>query len=107
MLTAARNDMLTRVGPGTPMGNLLRRADRWRKRACEEADKTGALLRRGFDTLQGSLRSLRADREALPTSRRRFVQRYRRGTRYPLLLSWLEIRRARAVHRAALRRHRQ
>ena len=25
MLTAARNDMLTRVGPGTPMGNLLRR----------------------------------------------------------------------------------
>ena len=25
MLTAARNDMLTRVGPGTPMGELLRR----------------------------------------------------------------------------------
>jgi 5,5'-dehydrodivanillate O-demethylase len=25
MLSAARNDMLTRVGPGTPMGNLLRR----------------------------------------------------------------------------------
>ena len=25
MLTPARNDMLTRVGPGTPMGNLLRR----------------------------------------------------------------------------------
>ena len=25
MLTAARNDLLTRVGPGTPMGNLLRR----------------------------------------------------------------------------------
>ena len=25
MLTAARNEMLTRVGPGTPMGELLRR----------------------------------------------------------------------------------
>ena len=25
MLTPARNDMLTRVGPGTSMGNLLRR----------------------------------------------------------------------------------
>jgi 5,5'-dehydrodivanillate O-demethylase len=25
MLTAARNDMLTRVGSGTPMGELLRR----------------------------------------------------------------------------------
>ena len=25
MLSAARNDMLTRVGRGTPMGNLLRR----------------------------------------------------------------------------------
>ena len=25
MLTAARNDLLTRVGPGTPMGDLLRR----------------------------------------------------------------------------------
>ena len=25
MLSAARNEMLTRVGPGTPMGNLLRR----------------------------------------------------------------------------------
>jgi 5,5'-dehydrodivanillate O-demethylase oxygenase subunit len=25
VLTAARNDMLTRVGPGTPMGALLRR----------------------------------------------------------------------------------
>src|SRR5437764_15245367 len=24
MLTAANNDMLTRVGPGTPMGNLMR-----------------------------------------------------------------------------------
>ena len=25
MLTAARNELLTRVGPGTPMGDLLRR----------------------------------------------------------------------------------
>jgi len=25
MLSAARNEMLTRVGPGTPMGSLLRR----------------------------------------------------------------------------------
>ena len=25
MLTAAKNELLTRVGPGTPMGNLLRR----------------------------------------------------------------------------------
>src|SRR6185312_4291700 len=25
VLTAARNELLTRVGPGTPMGNLLRR----------------------------------------------------------------------------------
>ena len=25
MLTAATNEMLTRVGPGTPMGNLMRR----------------------------------------------------------------------------------
>ena len=24
MLTAANNEMLTRVGPGTPMGNLMR-----------------------------------------------------------------------------------
>ena len=43
MLTAAENELLTRVGPGTPMGNLLRRywhpvavttemADRWTKR---------------------------------------------------------------------------
>ena len=43
MLTAAENERLTRVGPGTPMGNLLRRywqpvagaeemRDRWTKR---------------------------------------------------------------------------
>ena len=35
MLTAARNEMLTRVGPGTPMGDLLRRywqPDRRRQR---------------------------------------------------------------------------
>ena len=42
------------------------------------ADETGALLRRGFDTLQGSFRSLRVDREALPTPRRRSVQWYPR-----------------------------
>ncbi|MGA9010703.1 MAG: Rieske 2Fe-2S domain-containing protein, partial [Xanthobacteraceae bacterium] len=43
MLTAEQNDMLTRVGPGTPAGNLLRRywqpiaaavemTDKWTKR---------------------------------------------------------------------------
>ncbi len=74
MLTAARNDILTRVGPGTPMGTLLRRY--WMPIAgaseftARNADQAGAPARRGSDALQGRRRRLRTARVAGAAHRR-------------------------------------
>ena len=111
MLTAAKNDMLTRVGPGTPMGNLLRRY--WMPIAgaseltAGTADQAAAAAGRGPRALQGPRRPLRPHRAPLRASRRRSFLRHGRGERPALLLPRLEVRCARRLHRAALRGHRQ
>ncbi len=60
MLTAARNELLTRVGPGTPMGDLLRRY--WQpiggaSELDEKSDQADPADRRGPGALQGPRRA--------------------------------------------------
>ena len=105
MLTAARNDLLTRVGPGTPMGDLLRRY--WQPiGGASELDKQPGQADpadgREPGALQGRQRHLRPGRPALPAPPRRHVLRLGRGQRHPLLLPRLALRRDRRLHRPAL-----
>ena len=84
------------VGPGTPMGELLRRY--WmpiarRRRAGRHADQGRAPDGRGPRPLQGQERHLRAGRPALPAPPRRPVLRLRRGVRPALQLPRLAVRR--------------
>ena len=59
VLSAEKNKILTQVGPGTPMGDYLRRywhADRRRQRARRQSDQGDAAARRGPRALQGPRR---------------------------------------------------
>ena len=74
MLTAEENEVLTRVGPGSPMGALMRRY--WLP-ACTSADleasdapQAGAAARRGSRRLPHRRRDRRSRRRALPAPRR-------------------------------------
>ena len=92
MLSAEKNRLLTQVGPGTPMGDLLRRywhADRRRERARHQPDQADPADGRGPRALQGSRRHVRAGRPALPAPPRRPLLRLGRGDRHPLQLSRL------------------
>ena len=106
MLTAARNEMLTRVGPGTPMGELLRRY--WFPVAgASELDKAPIKPVRllGEDLVLYKDLSGRfglVDRHC-PHRRADLVLWLGRGERHPLQLSRLADGRARPLHRAALR----
>ena len=110
MLTAARNELLTRVGPGTPMGELLRRY--WQpiggaSELDKQADQADAADGREPRALQGQARHVRPGRPALRASARRSCLRLGRGQRHPLQLPRLAVRRDRRVPRAALRGHDQ
>ena len=73
MLTVEQNDELTSVGPGTPMGELLRRY--WYPIAFEQdfdepAEQDRAAARRGLDAVQDAGRPVRHHRRALPAPAR-------------------------------------
>ena len=108
MLSAEDNEILTRVGPGTPIGSLLRRY--WMP-ACLSAEirragrpaGPGAAARRGPGRVPGHRRRGRPHRGALPAPRRVAVLRPQRGVRAALHVPRLEVRRHRPVRRPALR----
>ena len=92
MLTAEKNKMLTQVGPGTPMGDYLRRYWQPIGGASELDDNPIKAIRLlGEDLVLykdlGGRYGLR--RPALSASARRPVLRLRRGDRHPLQLSRL------------------
>ena len=110
MLTAEKNKMLTQVGPGTPMGELLRRYWMPIAGAAEfeiHGDQADAAARRGPGALQGSRWRLWPDRPAMSAPPRRHALRHGRGDRHPLLLSRLVDGCGRPMHRTAVRGHRQ
>ena len=100
MLSAKDNEMLTRTGAGTPMGDLFRRfwvpvaavAGTARARLSAAAGQGDG---RGPDRLSRYPEPGRPGRAALPASRRQPVLRPQRAWRHPLRLPWLEVRRRR------------
>ena len=110
MLSAEKNKMLTQVGPGTPMGEFLRRY--WQPIAgASEFDtiaiKPMRLLGEDlvlYKDLGGRFGLI--DRQC-PHRRADLLLRHGRGNRHPLHLSRLADGRGRPLHRAAVRRHRQ
>ena len=108
MLSQEENELVTRVGPGTPMGNLFREywlpallqrgAARARQRSVARHD-----ARRTADRFPRHATARSACwPEQLPASRRVAVLRPQRGRRPALRLPRLEVR-----HRRQLRRHAQ
>ena len=104
----AENELLTRVGPGTPMvvsapllvAGLVHPAS-------DRQAGAGAFARRRPGSLSRSQGQARLDRALLRASPRLVGIRPRRRARHPLLLSRLEIRSQRAMHRDAARARRQ
>ena len=95
MLKPEQNQALMEVGPGTLMGDLLRRY--WTPfAAAGEMDatpvKAGATDGRRPGALQGRERQLRTRRPPLPAPPRGHVLRLGRGVRHPLQLPRLEVR---------------
>ena len=95
MLTAEQNDLLTRIGPGTPAGNLLRRywqpiaatselADRWTMRV--------RLLGEDLVLFRDRQGASRPGQGKVPASRRVAVSRHPDAGRHPVSLSRLGIR---------------
>ncbi len=106
MLDSSKNQLLTQVGPGTPMGDLLRRY--WMpiaavSRVRRQDHQAGPPAGRGSDSLQGSERHVWAGRPPVPASPRRHILRLRGTVRAALQLPWLAVRPGRPVHRATLR----
>ena len=106
MLSAADNELLTRTGPGTPMGEYFRRY--WLPVALsrELPEPDGPPIRvqddgRGAGRVPRYRRARRPDRAALRASRRQPLLRPQRGRRPALRLPRLEVRRGRPVRRHA------
>ncbi len=107
MMSREQNDQLSRVGPGTPMGRLLRRYWAPFLLASEIPEPDCPPVRAKlmgenlvcFPRQQGPHR---ADRRVLRASRRLALVRPERGMRPALPLSRLEIRRHRAMRRPAV-----
>ena len=104
MTTQAENEFLTRVGPGTPMGALMRQY--WMP-ACLSSELAAdgdplrlMLLRREADRVPRQRGADRHPGPSLPASLRLAVLRPQRGRRAALRLSRLEVR-----HRGQLPRH--
>src|SRR5215217_2663936 len=95
MLTAEQNAELTRVGPGTPMGELLRRY--WypvglHPPAGGVPGQAGAAARRGLGSVQDPGRVLRGGRGAVPAPAGVAGLRGRRGRGAALRLPRLAVR---------------
>ena len=108
MLSRADNERLTRVGPGTPMGELMRRY--WIPAAfSHQIAKPDSppirvrLLGEDLVALPRHQRPHRPSRRALPAPHRFAVLRPQRGGRSALRLSRPEIRRRGRLHRCPLR----
>ncbi len=107
MLTKEQNERLTQVGPGTPGGELLRRY--WQvlcppaRSRAGRSEEARAPPRRGSAGLSRRRRCDVLHRGALPPSPRLAVLRLHRAGRHSLLLSRLEVRLRRRMHRAAVR----
>ena len=106
MTTAAENEFLTRIGPGTPMGALLRQY--WlppclSSQLVADGDPVRlALLGEKLIAFRDSAGQIGVLRSSLPASLRLAVLRPQRGMRAALRLSRLEVR-----HRRQLPRHAQ
>ena len=106
MLSAKDNEALTRVGRGTPMGELMRRY--WQPIAAvaqldERPTLPVRLLGEDLVLYRDAQRRLRPARSPLPASPRRSLVRHGGGVRAALPLSRLALRRHRAVPGAAVR----
>ena len=113
MLSKQDNDLLCRVGPGTPMGELMRQywmpAARSRT-SCRRPDCPPlrvTLLGEDLIAFRDDLRRGRPDPERLPPPRRLDVLRAQRGRGPALRLPRLEVRRHRRLRRHALRARRE
>ena len=87
MLTQQENERLTQVGPGTPMGELMRRY--WHPIAAaaemdERPTKPVRLLGEDLVLYKGQVRHAGAARPFLPAPARRPVVRHTGGARPPL-----------------------
>ena len=104
MLSNEENEIVTRVGPGTPMGNTLRRY--WipallsqRNRRTGLRPRPRPLARRGPRRVPRQRRPHRPAGRTVPAPPRRRCFRTQRGMRPALRLSRLEVRRLRRLHR--------
>ena len=108
MLSKEENELITRIGPGTPMGNTMRRY--WIP-AClssEIAEPDGApvrvkLLGEDLVAFRDTEGRIGLVEEYLPASPRVALFRAQRGMRPALRLSRLEVRRRRHLRRSAER----
>ena len=104
MLSREENELVTRVGQGTPMGNTMRRY--WIPALLSQRDRRTRWparprppARRGPGGVPRQRGPHRPDRGVLPASPRLAVFRTQRGMRPALHLSRLEVRRRRRLHR--------
>ena len=112
MLSAEENELMCRVGPGTPMGDLMRQYWMPALTSDELPEPDGApvrvrLLGEDLIAFRTTLRQGRPRRERLPAPRRVAVLRPQRGRGAALRLPRLEVRRRRQLHRHADRAGRE
>ena len=112
MLKQEENELITRVGPGTPMGNLMR--EYWvpamlssELPAPDSRPVRVLLLGEQLIAFPRHQRQGRPAGEQLPASRRVAVLRPQRRSRPALRLPRLEVRRRRQLHRHAQRARRE
>ena len=95
MLTAEQNELLTRIGPGTPCGELMRRY--WHPIAAAselegQVEQARPPARRGPGAVQGQAGPARPDHRAMPAPPRLARLRHPDQRRHPLPLSRLGVR---------------
>ena len=111
-MRAEQNELITRIGPGTACGDLMRSYwqpaalvdefdPRLDPRMARAAGEGGAPARPGPGAVSRRRESLGPDRPRLPASRRRPLLRPARGRRPALPVPRLEVRRRRALPRDA------
>ena len=108
LLPEHENELLTRVGPGSAMGALMRRY--WIPAAFSASDRqarqpavAGAAPGRESGAVPRHRRPHRPRRRAMPASHRIAVLRPQRGERTALRLSRHQVRRRRQLRRPAVR----
>ena len=110
MISREQNELMTRIGPGTPAGQaaapLLAAGGAGGRDAGRAAGEGGSPVLRESGSVQDAKR-LRADAAPLPAPRRRPGLRPHRARRPALLVPRLEVRRRGQVRRDARRARRQ